>query len=146
MDASSSVINLRMMNQEVVKLDRFDRCTYTRWVDKMKFLLILLNVYYVLDPTLAPIPSNPEPVPGESSKKRISRNDSHKAKMGVTKNFKKSAPSKRSFKCHVCGETGHFARECKDRKSRTNEVNMVNTEIAEMVAQVHLDDGDDLVG
>ncbi|GJT24166.1 arginine--tRNA ligase, chloroplastic/mitochondrial [Tanacetum coccineum] len=36
--------------------------------------------------------------------------------------------------------------KCKDRKSGTNEVNMVNTEIAEMVAHVHLDDEDDLVG
>lgn len=61
--ASSSFTNLRMMNQELVKLDRFDGCTYTRWAEKMKFLLIVLKVYYVLDPTLPPIPSNPVPEP-----------------------------------------------------------------------------------
>ncbi|GJW16302.1 hypothetical protein Tco_0020435 [Tanacetum coccineum] len=58
-------------------------------------------------------------VQGESSKKRVNRNDSQKAKLRVTKNnFKKFSPSK-----------------------RTNEVNAVNTEIAKMVAHVHLDDG-----
>ncbi|PWA42496.1 Copia-like retrotransposon [Artemisia annua] len=41
--ASASITNLQMMNQEVVKLDRFDGCTYARWADKMKFLLILLK-------------------------------------------------------------------------------------------------------
>ncbi|GJX32188.1 hypothetical protein Tco_0242043 [Tanacetum coccineum] len=63
--SSASITNFRMMNQELVKLDRFDGCTYTRWADKMKFLLILLKVYYVLDPTLAPIPNNPIPKPGQ---------------------------------------------------------------------------------
>nr|GEV96036.1 SGNH hydrolase-type esterase domain-containing protein [Tanacetum cinerariifolium] len=57
--------NLRMMKQEPVKLDRFDGCTYTRWANKMKFLLSVLKVYYVLDPTLAPIPCNPIAAPGQ---------------------------------------------------------------------------------
>nr|GEZ26568.1 copia-like retrotransposon [Tanacetum cinerariifolium] len=139
----------------------------------MKFLLIVLKIYYVLDLELPPIPANLVPKPskamdekkvfelekkcmihkedetlccGESSKKKGFR-DSHNAKIGVIKKkFKKSVPSNWSFLCHVGGEIGHFARECNDRKSRTNEVNMVNTEIAEMMAHVHLDDGDDLVG
>nr|GEU79007.1 copia-like retrotransposon [Tanacetum cinerariifolium] len=256
---------------ECVKLDKFDGCTYTRWAEKMKFLLIVLKIYYVLDPELPPILANPVPKPGkpmdekkvselekqhmivkrlwsalefkyktheqgtnkylvskylefvmvegkmimgqvhelqvlvnklkalsvpiteafqvgailtklppswksfskkmlnktedyslddllmflrieegartrdkrgkdvsnvyhvqgESSTKRVNRNNSQKAKLGVSKNnFKKFSPSKGSLKCHVCGETGHFARECKDRKSGTNEVNAVNTEIA----------------
>ena len=30
-----------IMNQELVKLDRFDGTNFTRWKDKMMFLLIL---------------------------------------------------------------------------------------------------------
>ncbi|GJY86030.1 hypothetical protein Tco_0500056 [Tanacetum coccineum] len=59
MEAGASSSNLRIMNQEFVKLDKFDGCNYTRWADKMKFLLIVLKIFYVLDPLLAPIPANP---------------------------------------------------------------------------------------
>ncbi|GJU02491.1 copia-like retrotransposon, partial [Tanacetum coccineum] len=52
-----------MMNQECVKLDKFDGCMYTRWAEKMKFLLIVLKIYYVLDPKLPPILANPVPEP-----------------------------------------------------------------------------------
>ncbi|GJY40065.1 copia-like retrotransposon [Tanacetum coccineum] len=62
---ASSMMNFRMMNQECVKLDKFDGCTYTRWAEKMKFLLIVLKIYYVLDPELPPIPANPVPEPGK---------------------------------------------------------------------------------
>ena len=40
------------MNQDFVKLDRFDGTNFTRWQDKMKFLLIALKIFYVLDPSL----------------------------------------------------------------------------------------------
>ena len=44
--------------------------------------------------------------------------------------------SKRSSRCHVCGETGHYARECKDRKSGPT-ANSVE-EVANLVANVDL--------
>ncbi|KAJ9566879.1 hypothetical protein OSB04_002845 [Centaurea solstitialis] len=43
---------------------------------------------------------------------------------------------KRTGPCHVCGETGHYARECKDRKSRP--VANAVEEVANLVANVDL--------
>jgi len=37
------------MNQDFVKLDKFDGTNFTRWQDKMKFLLTALKIFYVLD-------------------------------------------------------------------------------------------------
>ncbi|GJW16301.1 hypothetical protein Tco_0020434 [Tanacetum coccineum] len=62
---ASSMMNFKMMNQECVKLDKFDGCTYTHWAEKMMFLLIVLKIYYVLDTELPPIPANPVPQPGK---------------------------------------------------------------------------------
>ncbi|GAV79210.1 hypothetical protein CFOL_v3_22675, partial [Cephalotus follicularis] len=44
-----------VMNQDFIKLDQFDGTNYTRWRDKMVFLLTALKIYYVLDPALAPV-------------------------------------------------------------------------------------------
>ena len=310
MDAGASSSNLRIMNQEFVKLDKFDGCNYTRWADKMKFLLIVLKIFYVLDPFLAPIPADPVAVEGQevdknktlelekqrmirkedetlccghiknslsdrlydvyapitdprklwsalefkykqqeegtnryliskffnfqmvdekpileqvhelqilvnklnvlsipipemlqvgaivsklppswndiskklinkkddyslddllkhlrieeearnrdkrvnhgstvhhvqvgNSSKRASRNGPTKVNLGVKHDkFKKTGSSKRTGKCHVCGETGHYARECKLRKSGNDDVNVVDGEIADRVAHVHLDE------
>ncbi|KAK9053659.1 hypothetical protein SSX86_024733 [Deinandra increscens subsp. villosa] len=65
MDSELPTANLRLMNQEFVKLDRFDGQNYTRWADKVKFMLIVLKLYYVLDPELAPIPEKPVPKDGK---------------------------------------------------------------------------------
>ncbi|XP_075076652.1 uncharacterized protein LOC142163280 [Nicotiana tabacum] len=42
--------------KEFIKLDRFDGTNFTRWRDKMTFLLSALNIYYVLDSALPPMP------------------------------------------------------------------------------------------
>ncbi|KAK0570430.1 hypothetical protein LWI29_001000 [Acer saccharum] len=44
------------MNQEFVRLDRFDGSNFTRWQDKLKFLLTALKIFYILDPDLQPLP------------------------------------------------------------------------------------------
>src|SRR5438270_7030865 len=55
--------SLKFMNQEFAKLDRFDGNNFSRWQDKVKFLLLVLKIAYVLDPNLAPIPEDPNLAP-----------------------------------------------------------------------------------
>ena len=45
----------KVMNQDFVKLDRFNGTNYTCWKDKMIFLLTALKIVYVLDPNLPEI-------------------------------------------------------------------------------------------
>ena len=56
MEGTSNVSALKMLNHELVKLDRFDGINFSRWKDKMKFLLIALKLFYVLDPNLMSFP------------------------------------------------------------------------------------------
>jgi len=44
-----------MVNQELVKLNRFDGINFVRWKDKMMFLLTTLKISYILDPNLLEI-------------------------------------------------------------------------------------------
>ena len=47
---------IKIMNQDFVRLDRFDGTNFTRWRDKLKFMLTALKIFYVLDSSLTPIP------------------------------------------------------------------------------------------
>ncbi|RVW41792.1 hypothetical protein CK203_107624 [Vitis vinifera] len=51
---------IKIMNQDLVRLDRFDGSNFTRWQDKVRFLLTALKIFYILDPTLAPLPEPKE--------------------------------------------------------------------------------------
>ncbi|RVW90101.1 Retrovirus-related Pol polyprotein from transposon TNT 1-94 [Vitis vinifera] len=51
---------IKIMNQDLVRLDRFDGSNFTRWQDKVRFLLTTLKISYILDPTLAPLPEPKE--------------------------------------------------------------------------------------
>ena len=55
MENETANATIKLMNQDFVRLDRFDGANFTRWKDKLKFMLIALKIYYVLDPDLPPI-------------------------------------------------------------------------------------------
>ena len=52
--------SIKVMNQDMVKLDRFDGNNFSRWQDKMMFLLTALKISYILNPNLQPI-EDPKP-------------------------------------------------------------------------------------
>ena len=52
MGSESEMATFKMMNQDFVKLDRFDGTNFTHWKDKLMFLLTALKIAYVLDPNL----------------------------------------------------------------------------------------------
>ena len=54
------------MNQEFAKTDRLHGHKYSRWADKVKFMLHVLKLAYVFDPKLAPIPTDPIPDKGKT--------------------------------------------------------------------------------
>jgi hypothetical protein len=64
MGSESDMATFKMMNQDFVKLDRFDGTNFTRWKDKLMFLLTTLKISYVLDPDL---PKLGEPEPDEDA-------------------------------------------------------------------------------
>jgi hypothetical protein len=70
MEGGSDVTSFKVINQNFVKLDRFDGTNFTRWQDKMKILLTALKIFYVLDPSLKPLP---EPTPEDTDAIKVER-------------------------------------------------------------------------
>ncbi|XP_050918443.1 uncharacterized protein LOC127135857 [Lathyrus oleraceus] len=75
MATDASVSSIKLMNQDLVKLDRFDGTNYTRWQDKITFLLTALKIQYVLDPDLETIPEPTENDTDEVKKERRKRKE-----------------------------------------------------------------------
>ncbi|KAL6350820.1 hypothetical protein AAG906_031406 [Vitis piasezkii] len=85
---------IKIMNQDLVRLDRFDGSNFTRWQDKVRFLLTALKIFYILDPTLAPLPNQ--------------RKMTHLKCVGCLAYCKKTDPNKtklgpRAIKCAFVG-------------------------------------------
>ena len=62
--------SIKMMNQDLVRLDQFDGANFSRWQDKMIFFLTTLKLYYLLDPNLQ---SLPKPTDKDSEKLKKER-------------------------------------------------------------------------
>ncbi|XP_050889113.1 uncharacterized protein LOC127094302 [Lathyrus oleraceus] len=75
MAIDASVSNIKVMNQDLVKLDYFDGTNFTHWQDKMMFLLATLNIHYVLDPDLTQFPEPTEDNVDEVKKERKKRKE-----------------------------------------------------------------------
>lgn len=43
---------VKLMNQDLIKLDQFDGTNFTWWQDELKFLLTVLKIFYILYPSL----------------------------------------------------------------------------------------------
>lgn len=43
---------VKLMNQDLIKLDQFDGSNFTWWQDELKFLLTVLKIFYILYPSL----------------------------------------------------------------------------------------------
>ena len=59
-----------MFNPDVFKLDHFDGTNFTRWKEKLIFLLTKLGVAYLLSPNLPAIAEQSE---GENEEIKVSR-------------------------------------------------------------------------
>jgi hypothetical protein len=68
MGSEFDMATFKMMNQDFVKLDRFDEMNFTYWKDKLMFLLTALKISYVLDPNL---PKLLEPEPDEDTQRKV---------------------------------------------------------------------------
>ncbi|KAM6541489.1 hypothetical protein CsatB_005936 [Cannabis sativa] len=66
---------IKMMNQDLVRLDRFDGSNFTRWQDKVRFLLTTLKIAYILESTLEPLPAQSEKDTPEMVEKRRKREE-----------------------------------------------------------------------
>ena len=56
METQTIVLTIKLMNQDLVRLDHFDGSSFTHWQDKLHFLLTALKIIYILYPNLPPLP------------------------------------------------------------------------------------------
>ena len=75
MEIETTVSTIKLMNQDLVRLDHFDGSNFTRWQDKLKFLLTAFKIFYIMDPNLQPLPVPTDKVSEEVKAARKKREE-----------------------------------------------------------------------
>ena len=60
MEECNSFLALQFTTKDFVRFDRFDGTNFVRWQDKIRFLLITLKAFYVLDKDLKKLEATKE--------------------------------------------------------------------------------------
>ena len=94
MEGASDVSTLKMLNHELMKLDCFDETNFSRWKDKMKFLLTALKLFYVLDLNLMHFPPTSDEDTNEIKAQRKKREEDELDRKSTRLNSSHAIPSR----------------------------------------------------
>ena len=72
---STSINALQVMNQHLTRLERFDGENFSRWQETMKFFLITVKLFYILEDGLETIPEETATDSTELKAKRAKRKE-----------------------------------------------------------------------
>ncbi|GJY08724.1 retrovirus-related pol polyprotein from transposon TNT 1-94 [Tanacetum coccineum] len=152
-------VGLRMFGSDTIKLDRMDGMNFTHWKEKIKFMLTVFKVYYVLEGPPVDVRTEEEQRKREQDetlcrgyilRKNNKGNDKkRKGTWNSSKDNKKDKKPLSEVVCYKCGEKEHIKRYCKNPKKKnqnsnkkyesTNAVEQVDTtEITTMVSEMNI--------
>nr|GEX07056.1 integrase, catalytic region, zinc finger, CCHC-type, peptidase aspartic, catalytic [Tanacetum cinerariifolium] len=140
---------LRMFGSDAIKLDRMDGMNFTRWKEKMKFLLTAFKRTLLLDQIQKHLRIEEET---RIREKNLNGASSFKKRKGTWNSSKENKKDKKPLSevvCYKCGEKRYIKRYCKNPKKKNqnsnkkdesaNAVEQVDTtEITAMVSELNI--------
>uniref|UniRef100_A0A2N9J700 Zinc finger, CCHC-type n=1 Tax=Fagus sylvatica TaxID=28930 RepID=A0A2N9J700_FAGSY len=126
MGSESEMVTFKMMNQDFVKLDKFNGTNFTRWKDKLMFLLTALKIAYVLDLNLSKLP---EPTDNDSDQLKAKRKKREEDEVVC-----------RGHILNTLSDRLNKKKQKKDDHKVPNKANMVeeNSDIVALVSNLHI--------
>nr|GEX78884.1 hypothetical protein [Tanacetum cinerariifolium] len=129
-----NIAGLRMFGNDTLKLDRMDVMNFTRWKEKMKFLLTAFKVYYVLEGPHVGLMTEEEQRKREQDE-TLCRGYLLSCTWNSSKDNKKDKKSLFDVVCYKFGEKGHIKCYCNNPKKKNQNSNKKD-EYANAIEQV----------